>query len=187
MSLGYVRCPCMCRLAHRRQAEHRGGARSQEHARVADLIHEMENSMKKKLMAVSSIGVATILSFVGAQPASANTWDQFCNDHVYDDTYYESAPNRQMWCRVQGGPARIAGYTGPVDGYMGVNSWKGFQNHLRAYGYTGPIDGVPGTNTYKAMQRMAADINYTGPIDGVMGPNSWRTFNEAVKIQFFGL
>jgi len=61
---------------------------------------------------------------------------------------------------------------------------------LRAYyGYTGPIDGIPGPNTYKAMQRMAAETwigRYTGPIDGIMGPNSWRGFANAVHTRFYG-
>jgi peptidoglycan hydrolase-like protein with peptidoglycan-binding domain len=44
------------------------------------------------------------------------------------------------------------------------------------WGYTGPVDGVPGTNTWAAVQRLAAAHGYTGPIDGAMGPNSWRGF-----------
>ncbi|MFC4131726.1 peptidoglycan-binding protein [Hamadaea flava] len=70
--------------------------------------------------------------------------------------------------------AQRGGYTGPVDGVMGVNSWKGVQTAVRGYGYTGPIDGVPGTNTYKAIQSLARDGGYTGPVDGILGPNTIR-------------
>jgi peptidoglycan hydrolase-like protein with peptidoglycan-binding domain len=66
------------------------------------------------------------------------------------------------------------GYTGPVDGVMGVNSWKGVQTAVKGYGYTGPVDGIPGTNTYKAIQSLAQDGGYTGPVDGALGPNTIR-------------
>ena len=36
------------------------------------------------------------------------------------------------------------GYTGPIDGVLGKNSWAGTQRGLADYGYTGPADGVPG-------------------------------------------
>ncbi|MFE2555457.1 GH25 family lysozyme [Streptomyces sp. NPDC059352] len=68
--------------------------------------------------------------------------------------------------------AQRGGYTGPVDGAIGVNGWKGVQTAVRGYGYTGPIDGVPGSATYKAVQALARDGGYTGPIDGLLGPNT---------------
>lgn len=66
--------------------------------------------------------------------------------------------------------ARFGGYTGPIDGAMGIYSWEGVQTAVRAYGYTGPIDGVPGTMTYHAIQLLARDGGYTGPQDGILGP-----------------
>jgi hypothetical protein len=36
------------------------------------------------------------------------------------------------------------GYTGPVNGILGPNSWAGTQRGLVDYGYTGPDNGVPG-------------------------------------------
>lgn len=68
------------------------------------------------------------------------------------------------------------GYTGPLDGQMGKNSWAGVQRGLRQFGYTGPDDGAPGANTYKAMQVAAQRFGYSGPIDGSMGANSYRGF-----------
>jgi hypothetical protein len=81
------------------------------------------------------------------------------------DTYYYM--RQQLY-------ASFYGYTGPIDGILGENSWAGTQRGLRNYGYTGPDDGIPGTNTYMAMQRLAAQWGYTGPIDGVLGPNSYK-------------
>lgn len=81
------------------------------------------------------------------------------------DTYYYMRQQRY---------ASLYGYTGPIDGILGKNSWAGTQRGLRNYGYTGPDDGVPGVNTYKAMQRLAAQWGYTGPVDGELGPNSYK-------------
>ena len=39
--------------------------------------------------------------------------------------------------------AQSGGYTGPVDGALGDNTWKGLQTVLRGFGYGGPIDGPP--------------------------------------------
>lgn len=83
---------------------------------------------------------------------------------VPDTNYYK---RQQLY-------AAMYGYTGPIDGVLGPNSWTGTQLGLRAYGYTGPADGIPGTNTYMAMQRLASRWGYTGPIDGVLGPNSYE-------------
>lgn len=74
-----------------------------------------------------------------------------------------------MWSQ-----ASFYGYTGPIDGVLGQQSWAGTQRGLYNYGYTGPDDGVPGENTYKAMQRLASKWGYTGPIDGELGPNSYK-------------
>ncbi|ALO09462.1 hypothetical protein AQF52_3868 [Streptomyces venezuelae] len=68
--------------------------------------------------------------------------------------------------------AQRGGYTGVVDGAIGVNGWKGVQTAVRGYGYSGPIDGLPGSATYKAVQELARDGGYSGPIDGALGPNT---------------
>ena len=57
----------------------------------------------------------------------------------------------------------------------GTVCWQRAQHWLSIKdGYTGPIDGATGTNTYKAWQRQASHHGCTGPIDGAMGPNSYR-------------
>lgn len=136
-------------------------------------------------------GVALAIGGIAAPAQAAQVWDPYCQEHVYDGAPFDTYLSRTAQCRVQGGPAASPAneftYTGPVDGYMGTNSWKGLQAALRNYGYSGPIDGVPGTNTYKAIQRWAYDGGYTGPIDGVMGSNSWAGFNRAIRMQYFGL
>lgn len=93
-------------------------------------------------------------------------------------TYTETdgVPGPVMWQRAQNWLRMEHGYTGPIDGVPGTNTYAALQRAMRGYGYTGPIDGVPGTNTWAAVQRLARNWGYTGPIDGVMGPNSWRGF-----------
>lgn len=82
----------------------------------------------------------------------------------------------QLWAKLYGG------YTGPLDGVMGENSWKGVQTNLsREYGYIGPIDGDPGVNTWKAFQRWGARYGYGGPIDGYPGVNTWRACAKALN------
>lgn len=92
-----------------------------------------------------------------------------------------------MWAEMQA-LARSGGYTGPLDGVMGTNSWRGWQTVMRDwYGANpGTIDGVPGPNTYKAMQKIASYHGYTGPIDGVMGPNSWKHFSAQIQVYYYG-
>ncbi|SFL80732.1 hypothetical protein SAMN04515692_11349 [Leifsonia sp. CL147] len=92
-------------------------------------------------------------------------------------------PDRCMWAEMQ---AMARGYTGPRDGVMGPNSWRGFQEYLRWIGCNpGVSDGVPGPNTYKAMQQFARGGGYTGPIDGVMGPNSWKGFTQSLHAVYY--
>jgi len=94
-------------------------------------------------------------------PASATA-----SNGVPDTTYYM---HQQVYTTAHG-------YSGPIDGVLGTNSWTGTQRGLAddGYGNTGPDDGVPGTNTYMAMQRLAAGWGYTGPVDGDLGPNSYK-------------
>ncbi|HEY0641246.1 MAG TPA: peptidoglycan DD-metalloendopeptidase family protein [Pseudonocardiaceae bacterium] len=89
-------------------------------------------------------------------------------------TEYDGIPGPIFWMRCQKWLSLEAGYTGPIDGVPGVNTYAALQRRMRAYGYTGPIDGIPGRNTYAAWQRLATGYGYTGPIDGILGPNSYR-------------
>lgn len=61
------------------------------------------------------------------------------------------------------------GYTGPIDGEPGPNTWKGLQTLLRGDAYAGPVDGVPGPHTFESLQRFARKGGYEGPIDGILG------------------
>lgn len=134
------------------------------------------------LLALASIAMLTFSGRAFADPI-----DPFCLDAF--DTYEEptSFPNRWLECRIQWGPANYGGYYGPVDGYMGPNSWKGLQTALNILGLdAGDVDGEPGPHTYSAMQRAGQLVGcYKGPVDGVMGPNSWRCFSFAVDIWFY--
>jgi hypothetical protein len=74
--------------------------------------------------------------------------------------------------------AQRGGYTGPVDGLPGTNTWKGVQTVISNRGfYTGPIDGIPGENTWKGVQRLAQLGGYTGPVDGYPGPYTYAGLN----------
>jgi hypothetical protein len=75
-------------------------------------------------------------------------------------------------------------YSGPIDGALGTNGWKGIQQWLANVGlYGGPIDGDPGTNTYIGLQRVAQQAGYTGPLDGDIGVNSDAALNVWLKRQ----
>lgn len=80
-----------------------------------------------------------------------------------------------FWKRMQL-LARLGGYTGPIDGVLAIQSWKGIQTVLHArWGYEGLIDGKPGPLTYAALQRLAAARGgYRGPIDGKPARATWR-------------
>lgn len=70
--------------------------------------------------------------------------------------------------------AALGGYTGPIDGDPGSNTWLGVQQTLHNLGYyDGPIDGDPGYNTYSGLQLLAKGYGYDGPIDGDPGPRTY--------------
>ncbi|GAA2358737.1 hypothetical protein Cme02nite_34940 [Catellatospora methionotrophica] len=77
--------------------------------------------------------------------------------------------------------AQAGGYTGPVDGVPGGNTWRGVQQAVKGYGYTGPVDGVPGAGTYAGMQRLAQKGGYSGPVDGALGANSWKGLQTVLR------
>ncbi|MFF8616613.1 peptidoglycan DD-metalloendopeptidase family protein [Streptomyces sp. NPDC015350] len=96
-------------------------------------------------------------------------------------TEQDGIPGPVMWKRTQNWLRIESGYTGPIDGAPGPNTYAALQRNMRGWGYTGPIDGAPGPNTWAAVQRLAAAHGYTGPVDGVMGPNSWRGFSRFIN------
>ncbi|MDA5146514.1 peptidoglycan-binding protein [Streptomyces sp. AD681] len=73
------------------------------------------------------------------------------------------------------------GYTGSIDGQLGVNSWKAFQRELaKNWEYKGKIDGVPGYLTIRALQwklSMPA-YGYDGLLDGIAGPATQAAFKK---------
>lgn len=138
--------------------------------------------------AVAATGLSLGVLGFAATPAQAAAWSFTCGNPVpyqyQSATWSTGAPDRCMWAEVQE-MARIGGYAGPIDGIMGPNSWRGFQNYLAWVGVNpGVADGIPGPNTYRAMQRFAGP-NYNGPIDGVMGPNSWKGFTSSLHAVYY--
>jgi len=138
----------------------------------------------RRIIAITSVGLAALASSIVAEPASAaSVATSYCASVKFKQ---QTTNNQAMWCHVQYGVAYQGGYSGPVDGIPGVNTWKGTQTWLkRHYGYSGAIDGVPGPLTYSAMQRAGRNTGYTGPIDGIMGPNSWRAW-ASIAFQAYG-
>jgi lysozyme family protein len=121
----------------------------------------------------------------------ARLWTFTCGNPVpyqyQNATYQTGVADKCLWAEAQELGMQY-GYTGPIDGVMGPNSWKGFQSWMKAAGfYAGAIDGVPGPQTYAALQRLAqVRGTYTGPVDGVMGPNSWKGLGYALNRIHFG-
>ncbi|ATB33619.1 GH25 family lysozyme [Melittangium boletus] len=75
--------------------------------------------------------------------------------------------------------AQRGGYTGPVDGVLGANTWKGVQTVIKNKGfYTGPVDGAPGEQTWKGVQKLAQLGGYTGPVDGFPGQYTYAGLNN---------
>lgn len=138
------------------------------------------------MIAASFLSVGAIA--IAAPPAQAANWSFTCGGAVpyqYQSiTWSTGVPDRCMWAIMQE-LGRAHGYTGPIDGVMGPNSWRGFQKYLAWAGFgPGAADGIPGPNTYRAMQRFAGP-NYSGPIDGVMGPNSWKGVTRSLFAVYY--
>ncbi len=83
---------------------------------------------------------------------------------------------------------RQGGYTGPIDGELGYNSWVGIQTRLKSlYFYSGPINGSPTTATWTGLQRYAGHYGtYTGPVDGVPGINTYKGLAYALNDRIAG-
>ena len=144
-----------------------------------------------------AIGVTSISNYTDASGATYLGWSMdYVGSEIADgggmvcdaDQYHYHAgtvpvtntqetgvPNTTFYMRMQVFGS-LYNYTGPVDGIMGPNSWKGVQRGLSAMGYTVSASGTPDADTYAAMQSVGAQHGYTGPVDGGMGPNSYRGF-----------
>jgi len=86
--------------------------------------------------------------------------------------------------RSVGGPENAARhqYGLRVDGKLGRNTWRAWQNALKeGFGYRGMVDGVPGKLTWSAIQRSAAKHGYAGKVDGIPGPNTRKGVQRLLK------
>ena len=64
-----------------------------------------------------------------------------------------------------------------VDGVLGRNTWKAWQEILKAkHGYRGIIDGKPGKMTWEAVQRSCG-----ATVDGIPGPNTRKAVQRLLK------
>lgn len=146
--------------------------------------------MKRRLASIAMMAlVATLLVPVGAQSASANTITTYCSENLYAQTPSSPQPSTALYCQMQE-LARLHGYVGPINGVLGVNSWKGVQSYLRDnWGYTGPVNGIPGVNTYKAMQRAGNQFAWwptPSAVDGTLETRDWQAFAYVVRLYITG-
>lgn len=81
---------------------------------------------------------------------------------------------RNTWRAWQNALKENFGYKGIVDGIPGKMTWTAIQKSGLKFGYNAKyVDGKPGPNTRKSVQRrLKASGDYKGPIDGVWGPNT---------------
>ncbi|MGW7260199.1 peptidoglycan-binding domain-containing protein [Streptomyces sp. NPDC054834] len=71
------------------------------------------------------------------------------------------------------------GYTGPIDGLLGTESWKALQRYLNYFDlYHGHIDGIVGNATVEGLQILLRGYGYTGPIDGIAGSGTEAAFGR---------
>lgn len=133
----------------------------------------------------TDVNIAKLSAFAGlATPPFGETLPPSGNVPPASPPSSISIANGQIIQKV----AQLGGYSGPVDGALGTNSWIGMQKELTTLGYyTGPIDGTPGTNTYKGMQLLAADYGYQGPIDGAPGTNTYAGLQAFLNVQAGGV
>lgn len=151
-----------------------------------------------------AIGVTSIPRYTNATGATYLGWSMdyanaliangggaVCDGHQYHmhagtvpvtNTAETGVPNASFYMRMQLFGS-LYNYTGPIDGVMGTNSWKGVQRGLDAMGYNVSISGIPDSDTYAAMQSVGALYGYTGPVDGIMGPNSYRGFSKFLNAE----
>lgn len=65
-----------------------------------------------------------------------------------------------------------------VDGKLGRNTWKAFQQALKSAGYyRGIPDGRPGVTTYRAMQEWSG-----AKVDGKIGPNARKAVQKKLGV-----
>ena len=148
--------------------------------------------MKKPLAAAARAALAMSLLFAGAQPAWAYSSETpYCAAHLYANTHLQSPPNTALYCQMPSFGSTWDGYTGPVNGKMGRNSWKAVQRYLQdRWKYKGPINGIPGPYTYRAMQRAGNAWGwYPTPNaeDRTMGSRDWVAWAYHVRTSFFGI
>lgn len=135
---------------------------------------------KLALTAVGALVVAmtAVGGVVQSAPAEAATTriSSACDSVPTTTTEFDGVPGTIFYKRLQC-LGSMATYTGPIDGVMGPNSWRGVSGQLAKGGYFhgGIAQGWESTDNVAALQRWAAAHGrYSGPIDGVWGPNSYR-------------
>ena len=154
----------------------------------------MRITKRVPLITVVAIGAALMSSSIAAAPAQAaqesvSATAAGCVEYRpgLTSTRASGSPTCGFWYAVQFYEARIGGgYTGPVNGVMGVNSWKGVQRYLNNNGAALAVDGAPGPATYRAMQNKINQFGSNVPrvtVDGIVGPATYRSWAAMLLIE----
>ncbi len=147
--------------------------------------------MRKLLVSVfvalgllASVGGVASAAGTATGPSITATYD--CRTVPKTSTVNDGVPGPIFWARMQC-LGRGWGYTGPVDGVMGPNSWKAVQRYMDHHGwYDGPIDGNPGAETRKGLQRWAkARGGYDGPISGTTERDAYKALARVLNAMTF--
>jgi hypothetical protein len=97
-------------------------------------------------------------------------------------TLASGKPNTAFYKRLQWYAKEHGTYRGPIDGKLGIESWKGVQAHLHYDKlYDGDIDGKPGVLTYKGLQKLADRFGYNGPINGKLDSATYKALAKALN------
>lgn len=111
-----------------------------------------------------------------------STW-QYAGTIPFAQTEITGVPNDVFYVRLQLF-ASFYGYTGPIDGVPGTNTWNAVQRGFQNLGYEVAESGSMDAQTQTVMQLIAQEYGYTGPVDGVLGPNSYRGFSSFLNRHF---
>ncbi|MFE6288091.1 peptidoglycan-binding protein [Streptomyces sp. NPDC057877] len=146
----------------------------------------MRTLTKALVSATAAVGIATggLATTGTAVAAPAPTQQQTATSEVGTLAVVNlglstrQAKNVQCWLKHWD-------YRGEIDGLLGTNSWKAFQNYLEvARGYNGEIDGIVGPQTIQALQRLLASAwGYEGRIDGIAGEQTKDAFKRFANDQ----
>jgi len=146
-----------------------------------------------------SVNAGELLGYTGGAagaPGAGSSTGPHVHVHMVDPNGVREDP--LPWF-AQSAPAASAGYSvaeiqkllaargfysGPIDGQLSTETWKGIQSVCGMSGFYDLrfLDGIPGKNTYTGMQMYAAkNDNYRSPINGTINDAVWNGFTQSLR------